>query len=243
MKVWKLVSGILSIILSVFVVFQSLLVGVLQAFTISKEMGGIAGIVVAVILLTGGILSIVMREGSNGADIALILLFSIGGVIGLLFANEKFKDLYIWAYWCLLCAGGAGDSMIYRAIGKRKEKELWKNMQENPNFSQYPYGDPSFRYQQPQMHPYEQIPYRPYPQTPRPPYPYPPQRGYVEHPQEEIRNRRISTYREPYPYDPYYAPRYDVIDVESEATQLEEFTQGDYEDTQNSKQVDEQYRS
>lgn len=238
MKVWKLVSGILSIILSVFVVFQSLLVGVLQAFTISKEMGGIAGIVVAVILLTGGIVSIVMREGSNGADIALILLFSIGGVIGLLFANEKFKDLYIWAYWCLLCAGGAGDSMIYRAIGKRKEKELWKNMQENPNFSQHNYGDPSFRYQQPQMHPYEQIPYRPYPQTPRPPYPYPPQRGYVAYSQEEIRNRRIPNYREPYPYDPYYAPRYDVIDVESETTQLEEFTQGDHEDFQNIRRMD-----
>ena len=43
MKTWKLVAGILSIILSVFVFFQSVLVGTANTMSANGEVGGSAG--------------------------------------------------------------------------------------------------------------------------------------------------------------------------------------------------------
>lgn len=48
MKVWKLVSGILSIILFVFVSFQSCAAGVSNALEANGEASGSAGIIVAI---------------------------------------------------------------------------------------------------------------------------------------------------------------------------------------------------
>ena len=51
MKVWKLVSGILSIILFVLVMFQSCAAGVSNSLEENGEVGGSAGIIVAIMLL------------------------------------------------------------------------------------------------------------------------------------------------------------------------------------------------
>ena len=50
MKVWKLVSGILSIILFVFVSFQSCAAGVSNALEANGEASGSAGIIVAILM-------------------------------------------------------------------------------------------------------------------------------------------------------------------------------------------------
>lgn len=66
MKVWKLVSGILSIILFVFVSFQSCAAGVSNALEANGEASGSAGIIVAILMLAGGIVSIatkIVRQG------------------------------------------------------------------------------------------------------------------------------------------------------------------------------------
>ena len=70
MKVWKLVSGILSIVLSVFVVLQSGAAGMVNAMEGNGEVSGTAGILVAVMLLVGGIVSIASRKGGKGGNIA-----------------------------------------------------------------------------------------------------------------------------------------------------------------------------
>ena len=66
MKTWKLVSGILSIILFVFVSFQSCAAGLSNTLQENGEIGGSAGILVAIMLLAGGIVSIATRKGGKG---------------------------------------------------------------------------------------------------------------------------------------------------------------------------------
>ena len=62
MKTWKLVSGILSIILFALVAFQSCAAGMSNALEENGEVSGSAGIIVAVLLLTGGIVSVATRK-------------------------------------------------------------------------------------------------------------------------------------------------------------------------------------
>ncbi|GFO86441.1 MULTISPECIES: hypothetical protein [Anaerostipes] len=111
MKTWKLVSGILSIILFVFVAFQSCAAGVGNALAENGESGGSAGIIVAVLLLAGGIVSICARKGGRGLNIALIVIFGIGAVVGFTMAGS-FADLNIWAGWCLINAVLAVVSIV-----------------------------------------------------------------------------------------------------------------------------------
>lgn len=103
MKTWKLVAGILSIILFVFVTFQSCAAGLGNAMADNGEASGSAGVIVAIMLLAGGIVSIATRKGGKGGNIALIVLFAIGALVGFTMAGS-FADLRIWAGWCLVNA-------------------------------------------------------------------------------------------------------------------------------------------
>lgn len=104
MKVWKLVSGILSMILFVLVVFQSCAAGVANALSDNGEVSGSAGIIVAILMLAGGIVSVATRKSElKGGNIALIILFGLAALIG--FANYgSYSDLAIWSGWCLINA-------------------------------------------------------------------------------------------------------------------------------------------
>lgn len=104
MKIWKLVSGILSIVLFALVSFQSCAAGLSNALEENGEISGSAGIIVAVLLLVGGIVSIVTRNNSGkGGNIALIIIFGLAALIG--FAGHgSYSDLTIWAGWCLINA-------------------------------------------------------------------------------------------------------------------------------------------
>lgn len=119
MKTWKLVSGILCIVLSLFVLFQSCAAGLSNTLQNNGEVGGSAGVIVAVMLLTGGIVSIATRKGSKGGNIALIIMFGIGALIGFTMAGS-YGDLVIWAGWCLICMIVAVVSIIK---GKKNEKK------------------------------------------------------------------------------------------------------------------------
>ncbi len=103
MKNWKLVSGIISIVLFAFVMFQSCAAGVSNSLEENGEVGGSAGFIVAVMLLAAGIVSIVTRKGSKGGNIALIILYGLGALCGFTMAGS-YSDLNIWAGWCLICA-------------------------------------------------------------------------------------------------------------------------------------------
>ena len=101
MKNWKLVSGILSIIMFFMVAFQSCAAGISNTLGETGEVSGSAGIIVAIMLLAGGIVSIATRKGSKGGNIAIIVLFGTGAFLGYTLAGS-FSDLNIWATWCLV---------------------------------------------------------------------------------------------------------------------------------------------
>ena len=103
MKTWKLVSGILSIVLFVLVAFQSCAAGVYNSLADNAEVSGTAGIILAVFMLASGIVSICTRKGGKGGNIATLILYGIAAIVG--FANAgSFADLNIWAGWCAICA-------------------------------------------------------------------------------------------------------------------------------------------
>lgn len=112
MKIWKLVSGILSIILFAVVMFQSCAAGVVNALEDNGGTSGSIGAIVGILMLAGGIVSIATKNKTGkGHDIALAVLFGLAAVIG--FAGYgNFSDLVIWSVWCLINAVLAIVSMI-----------------------------------------------------------------------------------------------------------------------------------
>lgn len=104
MKTWKLVAGILSMVLFIIVAFQSCAAGVLNTLEDNGEISGSAGILVAVLMLTGGIVSVATRKSiRNGGNVALIIIFGLAALVG--FTNYgNFSDLIIWSGWCLINA-------------------------------------------------------------------------------------------------------------------------------------------
>lgn len=101
MKTWKLVSGILSILLFIIVTFQSCAAGIANTLEANGELSGSAGFLVAIMMLAGGIVSISTRNGGKGGNIAIIVLFGIGTLIGFSMAGS-YADLNIWAGWCAI---------------------------------------------------------------------------------------------------------------------------------------------
>ena len=125
MKVWKLVSGILSMILFALVTLQSCAAGVANALEENGETSGSAGLLVAVLMLAGGIVSVATRKSTKkGGNIAMIVLFGLAALIG--FANYgSYSDLAIWSGWCLINAILAIVAII---TGKKKTKETTSDL-------------------------------------------------------------------------------------------------------------------
>lgn len=100
MRIWKIISGILSIAIAALVAFPSFFSELLH---ITGQATGGAGMAVAAMLLAGGIISIAASRGSMAADIALICLYGLGSLVGFTMAGT-YDSLLLWALWCLLCA-------------------------------------------------------------------------------------------------------------------------------------------
>lgn len=104
MKTWKLVSGILSMILFVLVAVQSCAAGMVNVLENNGEMSGTTGIFVGLLLLAGGIVSVATRKSQGkGGNIALVILFGLAALIGF-GGYGSYSDLVIWAFWCLINA-------------------------------------------------------------------------------------------------------------------------------------------
>ena len=116
MKTWKLVAGILGIVFCMIVLFQSCAAGMVNTLDESSDAGGSAGLLVALLMLAGGIVSVAVRNSEKrGGDIALIVVFVLAALIG--FSNAAvYQDLVIWSVWCLINAGLA----LISAIRKKK---------------------------------------------------------------------------------------------------------------------------
>lgn len=100
MKTWKLVSGIISMALSIVIVFQSCAVGVLEAMG-AEGNDSAAGIIVAILLIASGIVSVATRKGGKGGNIAMICIYGAAALLG--FTAKVYGDLIVWAVWCCVC--------------------------------------------------------------------------------------------------------------------------------------------
>lgn len=123
MKTWRTVAGILSMIFFVIVSFQSCAVGLVNTVEENDSASGSAGILVAFLLLVGGIVSVSVRKSKGkGAAIALIIIFGFAGLMGIT-NYDNYGDLLIWSIWCLINAGFALISIIKKPKAKQEVVE------------------------------------------------------------------------------------------------------------------------
>ena len=103
MKTVKLVIGIISIVLSVVILFQSLAVGVGNTLTRNGEVSGSAGFFVAIFMLIAGIVGIVTKNGGRAGAITNIILYTLAFFMGI--GNlGSYADLFLWSMLCLFFA-------------------------------------------------------------------------------------------------------------------------------------------
>ena len=120
MKIWKLVAGILSMVAAVIVFKQSSLLSVLESFAGSDDGASGAGMLMAIFLLSGGIVSVAVRKAKkNGGNITLIIIFGLAALIGFVGASD-FSDLSVWGSWALI---NAVLALIAIFVSKKKKKD------------------------------------------------------------------------------------------------------------------------
>ena len=118
MKTFKLVAGILCIVFSVLIMFQSCAAGAVNTISGSDEISGSAGLITAIMFLAGGIIMIRTRNSERkGGAIANIILFLLGALVG--FTNAgTYSDLKVWSTICVILAIINFISIIW----KKKDK-------------------------------------------------------------------------------------------------------------------------
>ncbi len=102
MKIWKLISGILSILLSAFLFYQSRFAPLADILSGGGN-AGTAGVIAAITILAGGILSLFVKSGSVGGNLAITVLYGIAAICGFHFSGT-FPAFGLYAIWCLICA-------------------------------------------------------------------------------------------------------------------------------------------
>ena len=102
MATWKTISGVLSLALSMIVLFQSCAAGFVESVSNETTGGSASGLFVAILLIAVGVVSIATRR-SRGGNIAIIIISGIGAVIG--FAGHGiYEDLIVWSVWHVVLA-------------------------------------------------------------------------------------------------------------------------------------------
>ena len=135
MKIWRLVSGILSMVVFLIVTFQSCAVGLVNAVEENKDdTSGAGGIFVAFGLLIAGIVATALwKNKSKGGDIALIILYGLTALIG--FGNQgTFGDLVVWSSWAWICAIMAAIALILHSRTRNNEDVEYVAPQVASNF-------------------------------------------------------------------------------------------------------------
>ena len=93
----RLVVGIILFVMSMFILFQSCAAGLVNAWEESSDMGGTAGILVVILMISTGVIAICTRNlASKGGPGTCAGLLFLAAVIG--FCNAGvFSDLAVWS--------------------------------------------------------------------------------------------------------------------------------------------------
>lgn len=103
MKTSKLVIGIISIVLSLVILFQSCAANVGSALGNGKDTSGSVGTLVAILLIVAGIIGIAARKSKGGA-IAATIVYAIAGISAIGASTGIYKDLVVWGVLSLIFA-------------------------------------------------------------------------------------------------------------------------------------------
>ena len=114
MKIWKLVSGIFSIVFFVFIKEQVRFVSVVNAWENNRnDTSDVAGVVVAFLILIAGLFSAIMYKSTHkGGFVLLSILYGLAALFGYSHLGT-FGDLVVWSSWALCCSMA---SIIYLAV-------------------------------------------------------------------------------------------------------------------------------
>lgn len=119
MKTTKLVVGILMIVLSVFIIFQSSVAGIGNAVADNGQTSGSSGMLLAVMYLASGIVYICTRKKDGlGGDIAGLVMMIIAALMG--FNAGSYSDLVIWAWLAFIIGVGF---FVWHLIVNKKTKQ------------------------------------------------------------------------------------------------------------------------
>ena len=96
-SVGRLVIGVILLILSLFVLFQSCAAGVVNTMESSSDFGGTAGFFVAVLMIATGVIAICTRNTKSKAGPGVCTgLLALAAIIG--FCNSAvYEDLVVWS--------------------------------------------------------------------------------------------------------------------------------------------------
>ncbi|MCM1228047.1 MAG: zinc-ribbon domain-containing protein [Clostridium sp.] len=117
----RLIVGIISIVLSPLIGFQSFAAGAVNAFLNNEAMDGTAGLILSLVILTTGIISIATRK-TKGGIITAISFYLFGAVIGLAY-SEIFADLIIWSVAAVIFASLLAISLTMTVEKTRTKTE------------------------------------------------------------------------------------------------------------------------
>lgn len=117
MKATKLVIGIVSFIMAAFVTFQSCVAGFSNTMEENGEVGGSAGLILAVFAVVAGIIAIVSRSQNGKGAFVAAAFYIAGGLIGLAMAGS-YSDLRIWS---VVAIAFGGVFIIGTIVAKRRE--------------------------------------------------------------------------------------------------------------------------
>jgi hypothetical protein len=97
MNVLKLVVSIITLVLSMFVIFQSCAAGLANSLSENGEIGGTGGLFLAIMFIAAGVVGLVTRKSEKvGGGVATVILYLLAGIIGFASAGS-YSDLYIWS--------------------------------------------------------------------------------------------------------------------------------------------------
>ena len=120
MKTAKLVLGILGLIFSIIILFQSCAAGVVNALEDNGDIGGFAGYLVAFLLIAGSIVMIATRNNEKkGGSIAALIILALAGIIAVSNA-AVYKDLIVWGVLCFIFAALNLISALTKGKGGKK---------------------------------------------------------------------------------------------------------------------------
>ena len=103
MKTARLCIGIISMVLFLFIMFQSCAAGIGEALSGEDGGGFNSGVIVAFLMLIAGIVGVCTRKSAMGAFVTAGF-YALAGIIGISSIGSIFADLVIWGALSLVFA-------------------------------------------------------------------------------------------------------------------------------------------